>query len=68
MTKGRLGISSLDISEGDFRKNMQGCRNIDDFKSFFVVEKILHLFEFEKWRTIRASVGGVGSVLAWVAY
>ena len=46
---------------------MQGCRNIDDFKSFFVVEMILHLFEFEKWRTIRASVGGVGSVLAWVA-
>ena len=47
---------------------MQGCSNTDDFKSFFVVEKILHLFEFEKWRTIRASVGGVGSVLAWVAW
>ena len=23
--------------------------------------------EFEKWRAIRASVGGVGGVLAWVA-
>ena len=23
--------------------------------------------EFEKWHAIRASVGGVGSVLAWVA-
>ena len=24
------------------------------------------LKEFEKWRAIRASVGGVGGVLAWV--
>ena len=24
--------------------------------------------EFEKWRAIRASVGGVGDVLAWVMY
>ena len=30
--------------------------------------KFLSLFfEFEKWRTTRASMGGVGSVLAWVA-
>ena len=32
----------------------------------FFVEKILHLFEFEKLRAIRASLGGVGGVLAWV--
>ena len=25
-----------------------------------------YLDEFEKWRAIRASVGGVGGVLAWV--
>ena len=24
--------------------------------------------EFEKWRAIRASVGGVGDVLAWVTW
>ena len=24
-------------------------------------------FEFEKWRAIRASMGDVGGVLAWVA-
>ena len=24
--------------------------------------------EFEKWRAIRAGVGGVGDVLAWVMY
>ena len=30
--------------------------------------KFLSLFfEFEKWRTTCASMGGVGSVLAWVA-
>ena len=28
---------------------------------------ILIDIEFEKWRAIRASVGGVGGVLAWVA-
>ena len=26
----------------------------------------MFLLEFEKWRAIRASVGGVGGVLAWV--
>ena len=26
------------------------------------------LVEFEKWRAIRASVGGVGGVLAWVVW
>ena len=27
----------------------------------------LNLMELEKWRAIRASVGGVGGALAWVA-
>ena len=27
---------------------------------------IFAVFEFEKWRAIRASVGGVGGMLAWV--
>ena len=26
------------------------------------------IIEFEKWRAIRASVGGVDGVLAWVAW
>ena len=26
------------------------------------------LVEFEKWRAIRASVGGVGGVLAWIVW
>ena len=29
--------------------------------------KFSDVLEFEKWRAIRASVGGAGGVLAWVA-
>ena len=34
-----------------------------------ILLQILHLnvYEFEKWRAIPASVGGVGGVLTWVA-
>ena len=38
---------------------------------FIQIQKILRLHtcshwnEFQKWRAIRASVGGVGSALAW---
>ena len=34
---------------------------------FIANEKYSHQNEFEKWCAIRASVGGVGGVLAWVA-
>ena len=34
-----------------------------NFESIFLYATI---FEFEKWRAIRASVGGVDSVLTWV--
>ena len=36
-----------------------------DLSISFLLEPLK--YEFEKWRAIRASVGGVGGVLAWVA-
>ena len=41
----------------------------DDYWLIFIFLNISPGFdklEFEKWRAIRASVGGVGGVLAWV--
>ena len=68
MTIGILVISSFDISESILERT---CRvvGILMISNPFFVEKILHLFEFEKLRAIRASLGGVGGVddvVVWV--
>ena len=44
-----------------FPKTKQKSCFIGKFSVFNVI------FQFEKWRAFRASVGGVGGVLAWVA-
>ena len=63
MTIGKLGISSFDMPESILERT---CRvvGILMISNHFFVEKILHLFEFEKLRAIRASAGGVGGVHA----
>ena len=67
MTIGKLGISSFDMPESILERT---CRvvGILMISNHFFVEKILHLFEFEKLRAIPASAGGVSGMLTWLVW
>ena len=52
------------------RLRRKKLKNYEKKIIWFVVHMyiIFAVFGFEKWRAIRASVGGVGGVLVWVAW